>query len=131
MRFTATDVYDFYKPSECARRGPCIRKIEAIDGLAEAPSESVAEADAEVAADEPVPHGGVISGCRETDGATVVTVKGDGTSQFLYRRRDRVDYEGVQASSPCDLIGKKVVVWTVDCGEDSPCIGSVQAVGGQ
>jgi hypothetical protein len=105
--------------------GPCIRKIEAIDGLAEAPSASIVEAEAE----NPVPHGGVISDCRETDAATVVTVKGDGTFQFLYRSGDRVDYEGVQASSPCDLIGRKVVVWTVGCGEDSPCISTVQLVG--
>jgi hypothetical protein len=108
--------------------GPCIRRIEATGGAAAAPRDSVAEARAP--ADEPVPHGGVISGCRETDGATVVTLKGDGTFQFLHRKRDRVDYDGVQASSPCDLVGKKVVVWTVDCGEDSPCISSVQLVGG-
>ncbi|HWZ84926.1 MAG TPA: hypothetical protein VN032_01915 [Thermoanaerobaculia bacterium] len=112
----------------CGDEGaPCIRKIEAIDGPAEVPSASVAEAVAE----ESVPHGGVISDCRETDVATVVTVKGDGTFQFLHRRGDRVDYEGVQARSPCDFIGKKVVVWTFGCGEDSPCIGTVQLLGGQ
>lgn len=109
----------------CGDDGPCIRKIEAMGGPAEAPSASVAEAE------ESVPHGGVISDCRETDAATVVTVKGDGTFQFLHRRGDRVDYEGVQATSPCDLIGKKVVVWTVGCGEESPCIGTVQLLGGQ
>ena len=114
---------------DCGDDGPCIRKIEATDGPAEAPGAAVAEAEA--AADEPVPHGGVISACRETDAATVVTLRGDGTFQFLHRKRDRVEYDGVQASSPCDLIGKKVVVWTVDCGEESPCIASVQVVGGQ
>jgi hypothetical protein len=111
----------------CGEDGPCIRKIEAADGPTEAPRAPKVEA----IAGNPVPHGGVISGCRETDAATLVTLKGDGTFQFLNRSRDRIDYEGVEAGSPCQLIGKKVVVWTVDCGEDSPCISTVQLVGGQ
>jgi len=110
----------------CGDDGPCIRKVEAIEGAAAAPRASRVES----ASLTPVPHGGVLAGCRETETATVVTLKGDGTFQFLYRRRDRVEYEGVRAESPCELLGRKVVVWTVPCGEDSPCIGMVQLVGG-
>jgi hypothetical protein len=111
----------------CGDDGPCIRKIEAVGGAADAPRAPKAG----TAAGTPVPHGGVIAGCRETETATVVTLKGDGTFQFLYRSRDRVEYDGVQAGSPCELIGRKVVVWTADCGEESPCIRTVQLVGGE
>ncbi len=107
----------------CGDDGPCIRKIQAVEGSTESPRaapkvESVAEA--------PVPHAGLIDACRPRQGATVVTVKGDGTFQFLHRSRDRVVYEAVQASSPCDLIGSNVVVWTVACDEDVPCISKVE-----
>jgi hypothetical protein len=108
----------------CGDDGPCIRKIEAIDGVPVTPRASSVEAVAE----DPVPHSGLIADCRESDGTTVVTLKGNGTFQFLYRSRDRVVYEGVQASNPCDLIGTKVVVWTVACDEDGPCIRKVAAV---
>ena len=108
----------------CGDDGPCIRKIEAIDGVTETPRAPKVEAVAE----SPVPHTGLIDACRERDGTTVVTVKGNGTFQFLYRSRDLVVYEGVQAGSPCDLIGRKVIVWTIACDEDSPCISKVEAM---
>ena len=108
----------------CGDDGPCISKIEAIDGVPVTPRAS----EVETVAEDPVPHSGLIADCRESDGTTVVTLKGDRTFQFLYRSRDRVVYEGVQASSPCDLIGRKVVVWTVACEEDGPCIRRVAAV---
>ena len=108
----------------CGDDGPCIRKIEAIDGVPVAPRASKVVA----VTDDPVPHSGLIAGCRESDGTSVVTVKGNGTFQFLYRSRDRVVYEGVRATSPCDLIGTNAVVWTIACDEDGPCISRVEAL---
>jgi hypothetical protein len=106
--------------------GPCIRKIQAGEDTTESPKPATAE----TVSDAPVPHSGRIADCRPREGITVVTVKGDRTFQFLYRNRDRVVFEGVRASSPCDLMGRNVVVWTVACEEDGPCISRVEAATG-
>jgi hypothetical protein len=104
-----------------------VRKIQAVEGSTEAPRPAPR---VEAVAEGPAPHPGLIDGCRPGRGTTVVTVKGNGTFQFLYRSRDRVVYEGVQASSPCDLVGRNVVVWTVACDDDGPCISRVEAATG-
>jgi hypothetical protein len=101
--------------------GPCIRKIQAGDGPTPSPKPPTAES----VSNTPAPHPGLITGCRPGEGSTVVTVKGNGTFQFLHRSRDRVVYEGVEAGSPCELVGRNVVVWTVACEEDAPCISKV------
>jgi hypothetical protein len=102
--------------------GPCIRKIQANYG----PTESPKPPGLQAVADTPVPHSGFITDCRPKDGTMIVTVKAHRTFQFLYRNRDRVVYEGVQAGSPCDLVGRNVVVWTIACDEDAPCISKVE-----
>ena len=106
----------------CGDDGPCIRKIRAVDltGSPRAPT-------VEAVALTPAKHFGLIDACRPREGATVVTLKGDGTFQFLYRSGDDVVFEGVRARSPCDLIGSQVVVWTADCGEEGPCITRIEA----
>ena len=106
--------------------GPCIRKIQADDGPTESPKAPRVEAPA----DTPVAHSGRITDCRPRDGTMIVTVKGNGSFQFLHRNGDRVVYEGVKAGSPCDLIGRDVVVWTVACDEDAPCISRVEGLAG-